>query len=65
MLEYPIEGAEELLRKNLSQAESTLRQVGEDLDYITDQCTTLEVGILSLLLVLVPQVGAVYMCSVP
>jgi len=47
MLEYPIEGAEELLRKNLSQAESTLRQVGEDLDYISDQCTTLEVGILS------------------
>ena len=46
MLEYPIEGAEKLLRKNLSQAETTLQQVGEDLDYIRDQCTTLEVGIL-------------------
>ena len=46
MLEYPIEGAEKLLCKNLSQAETTLQQVGEDLDYIRDQCTTLEVGIL-------------------
>ena len=46
MLEYPISGAEKLLCRNLSQAESSLRQVEEDLDHIRDQCTTLEVGIL-------------------
>ena len=47
MLEYPIAGAEQLLCRNLAQAESSLRQVDEDMDHIRDQCTTLEVGILS------------------
>ena len=46
MLEYPIAGAEQLLCCNLAQAESSLRQVDEDMDHIRDQCTTLEVGIL-------------------
>ena len=46
MLEYPIAGAEQLLCRNLAQAESSLRQVDEDMDHIRDQCTTLEVGIL-------------------
>ena len=47
MLEYPIAGAEQLLCRNLSQAESTLQVVDEDLDHVRDQCTTLEVGILT------------------
>ena len=46
MLEYPIDEAEQLLTRNLSQAQSSLKQVEEDLDHIRDQCTTLEVGIL-------------------
>ena len=46
MLEYPIATAEQLLCQNLTQAESSLRQVDEGVDRIRDQCTTLEVGIL-------------------
>ncbi len=37
--------AEELLQKNLEAAKSSLRQVEEDLDFVKDQCTTVEVGI--------------------
>ena len=44
MLEYPIEAAEKLLSRNLTQAESSLQQVDQDMDHIRDQCTTLEVG---------------------
>ena len=44
MLEYPIDAAEQLLSRNLTQAESSLRQVDQDMDHIRDQCTTLEVG---------------------
>lgn len=44
MLEYPIEEALELLRTNLSSAQSSLTQAQEDLDTIRDQTTTLEVG---------------------
>lgn len=47
MLEYPIAAAEQLLGRNLAQAQRSLRQVDEDMDHIRDQCTTLEVGILS------------------
>ena len=46
MLEYPVAAAEKLLCRNLTQAESSLQQVNEDMDHIRDQCTTLEVGIL-------------------
>lgn len=46
ILEYPVEEAEELLRKNLETAQSSLKQVEEDLDFLKDQCTTTEVGIL-------------------
>lgn len=48
MLEYPVDEAGELLRKNLETAKLSLSQVEEDLDFIKDQCTTMEVGILSL-----------------
>ncbi len=41
-----MEEAEELLRKNLEAATSSLQQVEEDLDFVKDQCTTVEVGIL-------------------
>lgn len=44
MLEYPIDEAIELLRHNLSSAESSLTQAQVDLDMIKDQTTTLEVG---------------------
>ena len=46
MLEYPIDEAEQMLMKNLSNAKRSLTVVDEDLEFITDQCTTLEVGIL-------------------
>ena len=46
MLEYSIPAAEQLLSRNLAQAESSLHQVEQDMDHIRDQCTTLEVGIL-------------------
>lgn len=48
MLEYPIEDAFVLLNDNLITAEKSLADVNEDLEFITDQCTTVEVGILSL-----------------
>ena len=46
MLEYPIEEAAALLQKNLSAAKQSLQEVGEDLEFISDQCTIVEVGIL-------------------
>lgn len=44
MLEYSLEDAEALLTKNLSAANSALKQVGEDLDFLRDQYTTVEVN---------------------
>ena len=46
MLEYPISEAVELLQRNLVTAKKSLQQVEDDLDFLKDQCTTLEVGIL-------------------
>ena len=46
MLEYPIEEAGVILSKNLKSATASVRQLDEDLGFISDQCTTLEVGIL-------------------
>ena len=46
MLEYSIEEAEELLKKNFSSAESTLKNVEEDLNFLRQQITTMEVSIL-------------------
>ena len=47
MLEYPIDEATELLRRNLETATTSLQQTEEDIDFVKDQCTTLEVGILT------------------
>ena len=48
MLEYPIDEAMELLRRNLDTARTSLHQVEEDLDFLKEQLTTIEVGILQL-----------------
>nr|XP_002165417.2 prefoldin subunit 3 isoform X2 [Hydra vulgaris] len=44
MLEYNIDEADELLKKNLSAAESQLLELDNDLDYLRDQITTTEVS---------------------
>ncbi|XP_012940254.1 prefoldin subunit 3 [Aplysia californica] len=46
MLEYEIEEADEVLAKNLDAAKKSLSQVEDDLLFIRDQMTTLEVSIL-------------------
>ena len=46
MMEYPIDDAAELLESNLANAKKSLEQVENDLDFLKDQCTTMEVGIL-------------------
>lgn len=46
MLEYGIEDAKVLLEKNLEAANKSLSQVDDDLSFIRDQTTTLEVSIL-------------------
>lgn len=50
MLEYNLDDAETLLRKNQEAACKSLKQVEEELSYITEQTTTLEVSILFLFL---------------
>lgn len=45
MLEYPIEEAEDLLKRNLENAKKSLKQTEEDLDFLKDQLTTTEVNI--------------------
>ena len=45
MLEYPLDKAVALLTKNLQGASTSLQQAEEDLDYLKEQCTTIEVGI--------------------
>ena len=47
MLEYNLDDAQTLLTKNEEAASKSLNQVEEELSYITDQTTTLEVSILS------------------
>ncbi|ELT89016.1 hypothetical protein CAPTEDRAFT_168351 [Capitella teleta] len=44
MLEYTLEAADELLQKNLTAAAESLEQVEEDLSFIRDQTTTVEVN---------------------
>lgn len=46
MLEYSIDEALVLLQSNLTTAQTSLKEVEEDVGFISDQCTTLEVGIL-------------------
>jgi len=43
MLEYTLDDAEELLKKNLTSAEKQLAEIGFDLDYLRDQMTMVEV----------------------
>lgn len=45
MLSYPIEEAEELLEKRLSGARKSKGECEEDLDYLREQITTMEVNI--------------------
>lgn len=47
MLEYTLDDAEALLLKNQETAVKSLAQVEEDLGFLRDQTTTLEVSILS------------------
>jgi prefoldin subunit 5 len=44
MLTYPLDEAEQLLRRNLQTAEKNLAQIDVDLDYLRDQITTTEVN---------------------
>lgn len=44
MLEYTLEGAEELLCKNLQMATRNLTELNSDLDFLRDQITTTEVN---------------------
>lgn len=46
MLEYNLDDAEALLKKNQEVATKSLKQVEDELSYITEQTTTLEVSIL-------------------
>ena len=46
MLEYNLDDAEALLKKNQEVAIKSLDQVEEDLGFIRDQTTTIEVSIL-------------------
>merc|ERR1711974_173523 len=43
MLEYSLEDAESLLKKNLESAEKNLQQIAFDLDFLRDQMTITEV----------------------
>jgi hypothetical protein len=43
MLEYPLDDAETLLKKNLDSAESSVQQIAFDLDFLRDQMTITEV----------------------
>ena len=46
MLEYSISEGESLLTKNLATARKNLEDIEEDLGFLRDQYTTLEVSIL-------------------
>ena len=43
MLEYSLDDAEKLLKKNLESAESSVQQIAFDLDFLRDQMTITEV----------------------
>ena len=46
MLEYSLDDAEALLNKNCEAAVRSLQQVDDDLGFLRDQTTTIEVSIL-------------------
>lgn len=45
MLEYDIDDAQQLLEKNLATATKSLNQIDDDLDFLRDQYTTIEVSL--------------------
>ena len=45
MLEYPVDQASALLSEKLNAAKTSLSQVKEDLSFIKEQITTMEVNI--------------------
>jgi len=45
MLEYSLDEAKDLLEKNIAASEKSLVELDEDLDYLKDQVTTVEVSI--------------------
>lgn len=45
MLEFPLEEANELLERNLNNANQTLASTDEDLKFLKDQITTCEVNV--------------------
>jgi prefoldin subunit 5 len=45
MLSYPLDEALELLQRNLDGAQSSLENVMDDLDFLRDQITTMEVRV--------------------
>ena len=67
MLEYDLDDAQSLLAKNEEAASKSLNQVDEELSYITDQTTTLEVSILLMkqLILLWLQVMVRKQCNFP
>eukprot|EP00039_Didymoeca_costata_P026713 m.16466 g.16466 ORF g.16466 m.16466 type:complete len:176 (-) comp5708_c0_seq1:57-584(-) len=44
MLEYPVDEAHSLLQRNFTQAETNLKQIEIDMDFLRDQITTTEVN---------------------
>ena len=46
MLEYTLQEAKDLLEQKLNTAQTTLKNVLEDLEFLRDQITTMEVSIL-------------------
>ncbi|KAI8812297.1 Prefoldin subunit-domain-containing protein [Cladochytrium replicatum] len=44
MLEYPVEEADSLLQEKYEKAKTSLQQVEEDLEFLRDQVTTMEVN---------------------
>jgi len=45
MLEYPLDDALALLEQNLNTAAASLKDLGDDLDFLRDQRTTTEVNV--------------------
>ena len=44
MLEYPLDEARDLLTEKLSKAKQSLKEVNEDLEFLREQITTMEVN---------------------
>ena len=64
MLEYSIDEAERLLKKNQETASTNLKQVEADMDFLREQITTMEVSILPLFTAANPSVSApLYTCT--